>query len=157
MKKIEIIRDKQEKVNYWDFSPDNLFKGTASETMLTADYTIRGLENIFCIERKASSGEIAGNLYTKQFENELKRMEKFKHAFVVCEFLLEDLFNFPYGSGIPKIIWNKLRTNSGGLLKRLFELEVKYKCKFIFAGQHGKEVATILFKQMAELYEKEIN
>lgn len=147
-----IIRDVQEKANYWDFSPSNLCRGTVVEGMRTADYTIRGLEKVFCLERKASSGELAGNLYTKQFENELKRMQLFKHAFVVCEFLLEDLFQFPYNSSIPKPIWKKLRVNSKGLLKRLFELEVKYNCKFIFAGNRGKEVAMILFKQMLEMY-----
>lgn len=147
-----IIRDVQEKANYWDFLPSNLCKGTVVDSLKTGDYTIKGLRDQFVIERKFSSGELASNLYTKQFENELKRMQSFKHAFVVCEFLLENLFQFPYNSSIPKPIWKKLRVNSKGLLKRLFELEVKYNCKFIFAGNRGKEVAMILFKQMLEMY-----
>lgn len=156
IKKYVVIRDSREKANFWDFPPSKYCAETVVDGLPTGDYSLRGIETKFTIERKANTGEIAGNLYEKRFENELKRMQKFKHAFIVCEFLLEDLFKFPYGSNIPKSKWKYLKVNSNGLLKRIFELEVKYKCKFIFAGSRGKEVARILFARMAELYKNDL-
>ncbi len=154
--KYTVVRDVQEKANFWHFGKASTCGGTIVESLKTGDYTLRGLEKIFIVERKHSSGELAGNLTKKQFTRELERMQQFKHAYCVCEFLLEDLFNFPYNSGIPRYVWPKLRVSSNFLLKKLFELECKYSCKFIFAGFRGKEVAKLLFKQMVVLYPNEI-
>jgi hypothetical protein len=154
--KYQIVRDNQEKETKWDFPPSANCNGTTEESLDTGDYTIRGLEDIFIIERKFSTGEFSGNLPAKRFERELQRMEKFKHKFIICEFLLEDLFQFPYNSGIPNKIWPKLRVHSGFLLKKLIELECQFGCKFIFAGTRGKEMARLLFKRMVELYPDKI-
>lgn len=148
--KFLIIRDTQEKANIWNFNKSKYCDGVIDESLETGDYTLRGLENIFTIERKASTGELAGNLYTRRFENELKRGRKLKRFYLILEFSLADMLSFPYNSGIPKRIWPKLRTNASGLLKRLIELEHKYNIHVVFAGNNdnAREIAKIIFKEM---------
>lgn len=142
----KILRDKREKARYWTFP------NTEDAHLVTGDYTIANLEDVFIIERKASTGELSNNITKKQFEAELKRMQKFKHAYIICEFTLEDVFNFPYNSSIPKYLWRKLRVTSHFILSRIAEIEAKYKVKFIFAGPKGKEYCEIIFKRMARTY-----
>lgn len=157
-KKITIIRDTQEKKNIWRFNKADTCNGTVPESLSTGDYTIKGMEDIFSIERKASTGELAGNITTKQFENELKRGDKLKHFWVVCEFSFQDVVNFPYNSGIPNKIWPKLRVTSNYIIKRIVEMEVEHKVKFIFAGnsENAKLAAKAIFKNMADKYPGEI-
>jgi hypothetical protein len=155
IKKMTIIKDTREQKG-WDFSPNKYCTGMINQALKSADYSIDGLQNKVLIERKATVAEISGNLYDKRFEAELKRMKDIPHKFVICEFLLNDLYSFPFNSGIPQNVWSKLRVSSLGLVKRLFELELKYNVHFIFAGQKGKEVAFTIFKQVAEMYPNDI-
>ncbi len=152
MKPFKLLRDNKEKKDYWTFANELNCREVKDVHLETADYTIAGLESIFCIERKRSSGEFAGNLPAKQFDNELQRMEKFQHAFIICEFTLEDIFRFPYNSGIPGQLWGGLRVTPGFLLKRLIVIETTYKTKIIFAGFRGEEMAQIICRRMVELY-----
>ncbi len=154
--KYVVIRDIQEKARFWEFPKSVNCAGTVDQSMKTGDYTLRGLEDTFIIERKATTGELSNNLTKKQFENELQRMEKFAHAYIVCEFTLEDMFNFPFNSGIPRYIWRKLKVRSNFLLSRIAEIESKHNVKFVFAGENGKEYAKIIFKQMVKLYPDKI-
>ncbi len=154
--KFTVLRDNKEKSAYWQFNSSTSCAGTISSSLPTGDYTIQGLELVFTIERKASTGELANNLPTKRFERELQRMELFSHAYIVCEFTMKDLCNFPYNSGIPRKIWPRLRVTSTYMLKKVVELESKYKVKFIFAGDNGKDVAKAIFKRMLEMYKDQI-
>lgn len=153
-KKYTILRDTQEKANYWNFNKSINCNGVVDKSLKTGDYTLENFEDIFSIERKASTGELSGNLTTKRFENELKRGSKLKHFYLVLEFSLADLMRFPYGSTIPKCIWKKLRVTPQYLLKRLIELQTQYNCQVIFAGDadNAKVIAKAIFKRMAEMY-----
>ena len=95
MNKIEIIRDTQEKVDYWDFHPSKYCLGTTPEHLATADYSVRSLEDIIAIERKKTSGELAGNIFDQRFINELIRGQSIKYFYVVCEYRLRDWFFAP--------------------------------------------------------------
>jgi len=96
MDKYTIIRDNQEKSNYWTFNANKYCDGTICEHLVTGDYTIRGLEDKFTIERKANTGEFSGNITKARFERELSRMDKLDHSFLILEFTLEDMYSFPY-------------------------------------------------------------
>lgn len=152
-----VIRDVQEKKNYWNFIKSSTFAGTKREQLLTGDYTLSTLRDVFAIERKATTGELAGNLTTKQFENELKRAMEFKHFYIICAFSVADILNFPRNSGIPPKFWKRLRVSSKYMLKRIVELETTYNCSFIFAGDNdsAKEYAKTIFKRMMEMYSDE--
>lgn len=155
--KYEVIRDKQEKANYWSFEENDYCSGTVDESLKTGDYTIRGMEEIFTIERKWSTGEFSGNVSESRFERELDRMDLLPHSFLVFEFTLDDILAFPSGSGIPSKKWSRLRASPGYIMKRLIEIESNHKCKVIFAGDNGEWIAKLIFKRMNELYGAQSN
>jgi hypothetical protein len=152
MSKYLIVRDTQEKANFWNFEPSEKCIGTTDDSLSTGDYTIKGMEDIFTIERKYSTGEFSGNITEARFERQLCRMDAMKHSFLVLEFTLQDVYNFPSGSGIPSKKWSQLRVTPNFILKRLIEIETDHKCKIIFAGNKGEEIATTIFKRMQQLY-----
>jgi hypothetical protein len=141
-KEYTVIRDNQEKINRWTF--DNMVEAHLE----TGDYTLRGYESTFVIEKKSSTGEFAGNIVQPRFERELERLETFAHPFVICEFTMEDIYKFPCSSGIPSHLWKNLRVSSHFMVKKLLEYQLNYKTKFILAGSRGREVALSLFKRI---------
>lgn len=150
--KYKVIRDSSEKEGHgWLFAPSKVCLGTEVRSLYTADYTIVGHEESFVIERKGSVAEFYGNLFEERFIDELERLDQFVHPFAVLEFTMSDILSFPYGSGIPKRLWRKLRNKGPFILKTLLEFELRYKTRFILAGKKGKEVAQSLFKRILEL------
>ena len=152
--KYKIIRDNREKSGYWNFIASKYCSGTIDGTLSTGDYSIEGMEEIFSIERKKTTGELAGNVLTKQFVNELKRGNHLKHFFVICEFSMKDILSFPYNSGIPNVVWEKLKVTNYLILKKIIEFETLYNVRFLFVDskENAKEVAKCIFKRMIELY-----
>lgn len=116
-----IIQDTREQTP-WDFT----FYGYEQKVqgLKTGDYTLEGYENLFCIERKRTTGEIAVNLGSKRvpFMKEMARMQDFKYKFIICEFTHERLMEFPYNSGIPKVMIPKIRINKYYLSSSLQKL-----------------------------------
>lgn len=119
-----IIRDTREQQGYF-FDEDPLYcGGTEIAALKTGDYSIRGHENVICVERKKSTGELAGNLGESRFARELERMTKIKHRFLVCEFPYSNIMEFPANSGIPRSKFSKLRITSKYMLRRLVEMQM---------------------------------
>lgn len=157
-KKYTVIVDNREKSGLWRFKSSEHCAGEIEGTLRTGDYTLNGLESVFSIERKASTGEFSGNITTKRFENELKRAAKMDHFYILLEFSLHDIINFPYGSSIPPSVWKKLRVTPNYLLKRIAEIETTYGVHIVFCGnkENAQSYATVLFKRMAQLYPDKI-
>lgn len=149
--KYTVIRDNQEKANRWEFAKTDICQGMIEKHLITGDYTLCGLEDVFIVEKKSSTGEISKNIFDLAFEKELIRMEQFIYPFVICEFTIEDIFRFPFDSGIPQKFWKKLHVNNHVILKRINEFQLKYKTKWIFAGNYGQEVSEDLFKRVLQL------
>lgn len=147
--KYQVIRDSREQ-NGWDFTAGSSCEGTIVEGLKTGDYSIKGYEHILTIERKGSISELAHNLVQERFDRELERMEFFKYSFLILEFNMEDLIAYPKGSSVPPWKRNNIKLNPFFLLKRLLEIEIKFKVKVIFAGKHGKTVASSIFKRVIE-------
>lgn len=146
-----IIRDKQEKVGYWDFSHYPDCEGQVVEQLKTADYTIKGYENIVVVERKRTVAEIAVNLGSAydRFRREFERMTAFKYACVLCEFTLSDTLSFP--ANVPhKLKKVKMKMNGKFILKRINELENEFGIDFIFCGSktRAEEIAMDLFRKV---------
>ena len=148
-----IIRDTREKIGLWDFE----FFGyqTNVACLKTGDYSLLGYENTFCIERKKSTSEIATNVGKdrKRFEAELLRMKDFTDKYLILEFSVADLLQFPINSGLTKEQQKKVRMNPQFIMKRLNEYEEEYGIEIIFAGnkENAMEVALDIMK---EVYEK---
>jgi hypothetical protein len=151
-----VIRDVQEKVNYWDFPVSESCDGTVVEHLKTADYTIKGLESEILIERKANIDEFAANLTQPRFVRELERLND--HTIpslpvVILCFELSDLTDWPSSSGTPPHIKKNIKTTGKFLMKRLAELMVRFpRVNFIFAGSEGKDIAASLLKRVWEKY-----
>jgi len=130
-----IIQDKQEK-QPWDFSFYERCSEIRKESLLTGDYTMLGYEDVLRIERKATTGEISLNLgkLSKQFEAEMTRIQSFEHAYLLCEFSIENVLEFPLNSNVPKYLWKTLRMNGKFMLNRLYELSEKYNFSLEFCG-----------------------
>jgi ERCC4-type nuclease len=121
----------------------------------TGDYSVEGLEDILCIERKKSVSEIANNITEKRFKDVIDRMKTFPHAFLILEFDLEDILNYPIGSNVPKHMWNKIKISPGFILKNLLELQILYNIKVLFCGcpSNASKIAITLMKKVYEIIE----
>jgi len=156
--KYTVIKDTREKDGYF-FKEYDRCEGMVVETMKTGDYTLKGMEDTLCIERKASTAEIAMNLGKKKkpFQAEMERMQDFKYAFVVCEFSLDDIINFPENSGIPKRQQKRVRVTGKYMLKALIEFQLWYNTKIIFCGSKYNAflITNSIFKRVNELIHNE--
>lgn len=122
--RFKIVRDTREQQGYL-FSEDPQYcAGMEIRKLDTGDYSLDGYENLVCIERKASTGELAGNLSEGRFDREIQRMPAYSHRFMVFEFSLNDVLTFPVNSGIPEDKWPKLRISSKYMLRRIVEMQM---------------------------------
>jgi len=124
-----VTRDSREKPkNGWWFPAEGRCEGTVVATLRTGDYSIRGLEDVVCIERKASAIELAQNLFVEvdRFRRELERMESFRFAVVACEFSLVELAEYPERSQLGRKIKDRIVIRGDRLMKRLASLQAAY-------------------------------
>lgn len=100
--KYTVIKDTREQ-DGWFFDAYDRCDGMEVATMNTGDYTIKGFEDIVCVERKASVVEIANNLgrNKKTFHNEMERMKDFNFRYMLLEFSASDVMNYPYSILTP--------------------------------------------------------
>ena len=156
--KYTIIKDTREKQG-WDFPARDQCAGMEIGTLKTGDYTLKGFENVICIERKKSPTEIAGNLGTKRkpFEAEMQRMSKFKYGFIVCEFSMSELLEYPNNSSIPKSRMGQIFITGRYMLRCLLEYQLEYNVKILFCDNatHAATVAASLMKRLYETATKE--
>ena len=148
-----IIRDTREQTP-WDFKYE---KTVAEEigTLKTGDYAIKGLENKLCIERKGCIEEFANNLGREfsRFSKELIRMDEFSHSFIICEFPLKDLIEFPYHRPNQKL--QQISKITGKyLLKLILEIQLKHNVKIMFCENkyYANKTALSLMKRIYEKY-----
>jgi hypothetical protein len=100
----------------------------------TGDYSLKGFEDLFCIERKASVSEFANNITEKRYVDVVERLSKVKYSFLLLEFDLYDLLRYPEGSNVPQRIRDKIRITPKFLLKKINELQIMHNIKVIFCG-----------------------
>ena len=128
----------------------------SEEKLDTGDYTIQGLENQICIERKGSIEELAINLGQQKhpFLNEIGRMEAFPHKFLILEFSLESLINFPDRTRIPSDKKDTLKITGKYMLKCLMEFQLYNNVHVMFCGdkQNAFLLVSSLLKRLNEKY-----
>lgn len=150
-----VVRDTREQQGYF-FKKFNRCEGTIQRKLDTGDYSILGLEDKVCIERKASVAELAINLGKEKyaFFNEIERMREYEHKYIVCEFSMEDVTKFPEGSNIPKAQRDKLKVTGKYILRCLMEFAVFNDVHVIFAGSErgAFDLISSLLKRINEKY-----
>jgi hypothetical protein len=154
-----VIRDDREKEGYgWTFSPHTtkdkikVCAGTRIARLGTGDYTLKGFESLLTIERKGSMAEFAGNMGSVAFEDELKRMANIKHSYVLLEFGMHDMANWPDSSKMRPADRMKLPfAHKDAALARFNELQFRYPyVHFQFVDFWGMEYAMSIFKRVIE-------
>ena len=156
--KYVILKDTREK-NGWNFESSERCLAVANWGLKTGDYTARGLEKELVIERKASTGELAMNLGKKRkaFEAEIERMSNFRWRYVLCEFCIDALMNFPVNSGIPEKQLQFVRMNGKFMWKKLCEYQEQHGVQVIFCDnkQNAEDRAIMIFDQVSEILLRE--
>ena len=129
--KYTVIRDTREQEGY-HFSEYDLCLGMIDQKLDTGDYSILGMEDKICIERKGCVEELAINLGQKKhpFLREIDRMKEFPHKFIILEFSLSDLIDFPENSRIPEKSKGSVKISGKYLLKCLMEFQLYDKVHF---------------------------
>lgn len=145
---IKIIVDTREQ-QPWDFPRHEV----ASRKLDTGDYSMEGFEHLLCIERKKSVSEIANNITEKRFKDVINRMTTYKYPFILLEFDLEDVLQYPIGSNVPKKMWDKLKISPAFILKHLTELQVYFNIKLLFCGSasNAEKMAIAIMRRVYEL------
>jgi ERCC4-type nuclease len=148
-----IIRDTREQTP-WDFT----FEHTVAEelgTIKTGDYAVKGIEDKLCIERKGCIEEFANNLGKEyaRFKRELVRMDEFPHSFIICEFPLRDLMEYPFHNNNTKLQQTS-KISGKYLLKIMLEIQLDHKVKIIFCNSkfYAIRTALSLMKRIHERY-----
>lgn len=156
--KFNIIQDTREKIP-WDF---NFFYSCEEQIvgkLKTGDYSIQGFEQVFCIERKRSSGEIAINLGSKwkTFSKELERMQGFRFKYIVCEFPYQYIETFPISSSIPQNKLRFVRISANYLKSKINKIQEDYGIEFIFTRNEfeAQEKAMELMETAYEIIRSE--
>jgi hypothetical protein len=176
--KYTVIQDTREQEG-WFFTPYDRCDGMEIGTLQTGDYTLKGYEEVVCVERKASPSEIANNLGKKKqaFYNEIERMRDFPFRYIILEFSASDLINYPLSllDENDRETWEKYRlgecplpsykrfqvvkqTKITGkyLLKALLEIGIKYEVQILFADnkKNAFTICNSIFKRLAELFDE---
>lgn len=150
-----VIKDTREQ-DGWLFSEYDKCGGMQINTLHTGDYTMKGFEDVVCIERKACASEIAMNLGRKKipFQAEMERMKDYSFSFIICEFDMDDVLKYPENSRVPKNARSKVKVTGKYLLKCLLEFQIWYDTKIIFCGNKTNAflVCNSLFKRLNELF-----
>ena len=150
-----VIKDTREQEGYY-FSKFNTCAGMVEQKLDTGDYSIQGLEDKICIERKGCVEELAINLGSKKhaFLNEIDRMETFPHKFLILEFSAEDLVKFPKDTRIPVKNKAALKITGKYMLKCLIEFELYHDVHVLFCGDKHTAflVVSSIFKRINEKY-----
>lgn len=152
-----IIEDTREQ-RPLDFSKADYCKEVIRRNLETGDYSIDGLEDLVCIERKGSIGEIAGNIVQKRFFRELDRMRSFPYRYIVCEFPFSHILTYPYSSDIPKYKLKYIKVKPQFILKKLNEITIEYGVHIIYCDDRKGAVKFIshLFKDIVDRHDREI-
>ena len=145
---MKIIRDTREQQGFQFFAQAEIVE----QALDAGDYTIEGLEDFICIERKASTGELYNNLAKKtmkdRFHREMEKLEKIQNAYIVCEFPEINVYSFPKNSGIPKRIRKYMKIGAKYFRKLLYEVEDNYDIKIIYCDNkdHAEQVTFTLLQ-----------
>ena len=149
--KYVILKDTREK-NGWSFNAFDKCLAVARWGLKTGDYTARGLEKDLVIELAMNLGK-----KRKAFEAEIERMSDFRWKYILCEFSIDDLMNFPENFGIPKKQLQYVRMNGKFMWKKLCEYQEQHGGEVVFCDSKldAEERAMLIFEEKTEILLRE--
>jgi hypothetical protein len=147
-KKYHVLKDTREQRG-WTWNESDFCDGMTVGTLKTGDYTIKGFEDKLIIERKGSITEVAKNFTEERFEREMERLVNFPYAYVLLEFPITDVINYPQSSGLSPYAIKKIKVSGNYLLSKMAYYELQYGVRFHFCNNHanGYWFASNLFRR----------
>ena len=123
-----VVIDSREK-KPWSFSHDSKVR-----KLDAGDYSLEGFQHHLRIERKGSIGEFVTNISRRdwpRFENALKKLAKYRHRVIVCDFTMSDIMAGDWRGEIP----------SETVLGKLSYITLEMQIPVVLAGKRGRHVA----------------
>jgi hypothetical protein len=122
----------------------------ANKKLDTGDYSIDGLQEIFAIERKKSINEIANNIVEPRFKDVIARLSQLKYSFLLLEFSMTDVLNYPIGSNLPKKMWDKVKITPAFIMKNILDWQLKHNIKVLFCNNasNAEKIAEYILKRI---------
>lgn len=147
--KFTIVRDTREQ-QPWSFRATDYCLGHIDKKIDHGDYAIEGFEHLCFIERKASEIELANNITEKRFPKLLLESEKYKYRYIICEFSLDKVLNFPYGSNLPKAVKRRIKISGAYILSKIQDYQIEHGIHIIFCDnkRQAQQFALALFKKI---------
>jgi ERCC4-type nuclease len=144
----------------FDFDGDEAFEAIEHIKLDQGDYSLKGLEHIVSIERKASANELYTNLSSKTFRErfyaEAKRLEeRVKFRFIIVEQDCEDIFN-PSSYAVNTMRRNKFSAYMppAVVLEHLICFMLQHNIHVLFAGNKAKSVAKKILLEVHDMHLK---
>ncbi len=144
----------------FDFDGDDAFDSVEHTKLDQGDYSIKGLEHIVSIERKATFNELYTNLSSKPFRDrfyaEAQRLsEKVKFRFIIVEEDCEDMFN-PSKYAVNTMGRNKFSAYMPPALVvgHLIRFMVEYNIHVLFAGTKAKSLTKKILLSIHDMHLK---
>lgn len=130
----------------WSFKHHSI----ANKKLDAGDYSLEGFENILGIERKKSVCEIANNIVEPRFKDAIERLGGLTYSFILLEFDLQNVLNYPIGSSLPKKLWDKTKITPTFLLRNILDWELKHNIKVFFCGSssNAEQLAEYIFRKI---------
>ena len=159
--KFVVIKDTREQKG-WIFHKGDACGGMKHEGLKTGDYTLEGFEDVVCIERKKSVEEIANNCgkKKKQFDAEILRMQEYTFKYIICEFSMSDIIDYPR-SIFSEYMWHtqedfcakeiaNRKITGKYLLRTLMEYQAWYGVHVLFCDNatNAQKVTESIFKRL---------
>ncbi len=84
-------------------------------------------------------------------------MDNFRWKYILCEFSIDDLMNFPENSGIPKKQLQYVRMNGKFMWKKLCEYQEQHGVQVVFCDNkiNAQEKAMFIFDEVTEILLRE--
>jgi ERCC4-type nuclease len=144
----------------FEFDGDDAFESIEHTKLDQGDYSLKGLEHIVSIERKANVNEIYTNLSSQEartrFYAEAQRLaEKVKFRFIIVEQEFEDAMN-PSSYAVNTMHRNKYSPYMPPALVigNLITFMVKYNIHVMFAGAKAKTMAKKILITIHDMHRK---
>jgi ERCC4-type nuclease len=145
----------------WDFDGVDAFEAIEHTKLDQGDYSLKGLEHLISIERKASANELYTNLSSKPFRErfyaEAKRLqEKVKYRFIIVEQECDDVMN-PASYAVNTMNRNRFSPYMPPaiVLGHLITFMLEHNIHVLFAGTKAKSVAKRILLAVHTMHLKE--
>lgn len=147
--KFRIIRDTREQTP-WSFRATDYCLGHVTAKIDHGDYSIEGLEHLIFLERKASAAEVAHNMLEKRFDKLLLESEKYRYRYIICEFPVSHLLNYPHGAGLPSSVVKRIRLKPAFVMSKLHSYEINHGIHVVFCQDkvYAQQYVLSLFKKI---------